>query len=146
MNIQSLCHSESVSAITFVKCPISHQGEKDKLRGLCDSTSNKLSQGGRCAFHGSRRCRPGWWARLGDPVSVLSRVQLFATLWTVALRLLCPWDSPSKNTGVGCHALLQGVLPDPGFELVSPVAPASAGGFFSTVLPGKSQSDMVLEV
>ena len=21
-------------------------------------------------------------------------------------RLLCPWDSPSKNTGVGCHALL----------------------------------------
>ena len=23
-------------------------------------------------------------------------------------RLLCPWDSPGKNTGVGCHALLQG--------------------------------------
>ena len=22
-------------------------------------------------------------------------------------RLLCPWDSPGKNTGVGCHALLQ---------------------------------------
>ena len=22
-------------------------------------------------------------------------------------RLLCPWDSPSKNTGVGCHCLLQ---------------------------------------
>ena len=22
--------------------------------------------------------------------------------------LLCPWDSPGKNTGVGCHALLQG--------------------------------------
>ena len=24
-------------------------------------------------------------------------------------RLLCPWDSPGKNTGVGCHALLQGI-------------------------------------
>ena len=24
-------------------------------------------------------------------------------------RLLCPWDSPSKNTGVGLHFLLQGV-------------------------------------
>ena len=24
-------------------------------------------------------------------------------------RLLCPWDSPGKNTGVGCHFLLQGV-------------------------------------
>ena len=24
-------------------------------------------------------------------------------------RLLCPWDSPGKNTGAGCHALLQGI-------------------------------------
>ena len=24
--------------------------------------------------------------------------------------LLCPWNSPDKNTGVGCHALLQGVF------------------------------------
>ena len=27
---------------------------------------------------------------------------------------LCPWDSPSKNTGVGCHALLQGIFPSQG--------------------------------
>ena len=26
-------------------------------------------------------------------------------------RLLRPWDSPGKNTGVGCHALLQGTFP-----------------------------------
>ena len=26
-------------------------------------------------------------------------------------RLLCPWDSPGKNTGVGCHALFQGIFP-----------------------------------
>ena len=25
-------------------------------------------------------------------------------------RLLCPWDSPGKNTGEGCHALLQGLF------------------------------------
>ena len=30
--------------------------------------------------------------------------------WNVASRLLCPWDSPGKNTGVGCHALLQGIF------------------------------------
>ena len=24
--------------------------------------------------------------------------------------LLCPWDSPGKNTGVECHALLQGIF------------------------------------
>ena len=33
-----------------------------------------------------------------------------ATPWTVANRLLCPWNSPGKNTGVGCHALLQGIF------------------------------------
>ena len=26
-------------------------------------------------------------------------------------RFLCQWDSPDKNTGVGCHALLQGIFP-----------------------------------
>ena len=26
-------------------------------------------------------------------------------------RLLCPWNSPGKNTGVGCHSLLQGIVP-----------------------------------
>ena len=31
------------------------------------------------------------------------------TLWPT--RLLCSWDSPGKNTGVGCHALLQGIIP-----------------------------------
>ena len=51
---------------------------------------------------------------------MLSCVWLFATPWTVAPRLLCPWDSPGKSTGVGCHSLLQGNLPDSGIELVSP--------------------------
>ena len=27
---------------------------------------------------------------------------------------LCPWDSPGKNTGVGSHALLQGIFPTQG--------------------------------
>ena len=29
-------------------------------------------------------------------------------------RLLCPWNSPGKNIGVGCHALLQGIFPTQG--------------------------------
>ena len=29
-------------------------------------------------------------------------------------RLLHPWDSPGKNTGVGCHFLLQGIFPTEG--------------------------------
>ena len=34
----------------------------------------------------------------------------FAIPWTVTPRLLCPLDFPGKNTGVGCHFLLQGIL------------------------------------
>ena len=29
-------------------------------------------------------------------------------------RLLCLWDSPGKNTGLGCHVLLQGIFPTQG--------------------------------
>ena len=29
-------------------------------------------------------------------------------------RLLCSWDSPGKNTGVDCHFLFQGMVPDQG--------------------------------
>ena len=36
---------------------------------------------------------------------LLQRVPLFATPWTVADRIFCPWTSPGKNTGVGCHFL-----------------------------------------
>ena len=40
-------------------------------------------------------------------LSCFSRVRLFATPWTVAHRLFCPWNSPGKNSGVGCNFLLQ---------------------------------------
>jgi len=33
-----------------------------------------------------------------------------------ASRLLCPWDAPGKNTGVGCHALLQEMFPTQGLN------------------------------
>ena len=41
------------------------------------------------------------------------------SLWPHGLqptRLLCPCDSPGKNTGVGCHALLQGIFPTQGLN------------------------------
>ena len=45
-------------------------------------------------------------------------------------RPLCPWDSRGKNTGVGCHALLQGIFLT---QWSSPrLLPALAGGFFTT--------------
>ena len=32
----------------------------------------------------------------------------------------CPWDSPGKNTGVGCHFLLQGIFSTQGSKFMSP--------------------------
>ena len=64
-------------------------------------------------------------------VCALSRDQLSATLWTVPARLLCPWDSPDKITGVGCHTLLQGIFSNGGIEPASLEFPALAGGFFT---------------
>ena len=52
-------------------------------------------------------------------VWLFGRSVVSGSLWPHGLqpaRLLCPWDPPGKNTGVGCHALLQGHLPDSGTE------------------------------
>ena len=40
-------------------------------------------------------------------LSRFSRVRLCATPETAAHQAPCPWDSPGKNTGEGCHFLLQ---------------------------------------
>ena len=47
-------------------------------------------------------------------------------------RLLCPQDSPGKNTGVDCHALLQWDLPNLGIEPMFLTSPARAARFFTT--------------
>ena len=50
-----------------------------------------------------------WWVKWSESRSVVSD-----SLWPHGLypaKLLCPWDSPGKNTGVDCHALLQGIFP-----------------------------------
>ena len=44
---------------------------------------------------------------------------------------------PGKDAGMGCHFLLQGNLPDPGIEPMSPLSPALAGRFLTTEPSGK---------
>ena len=41
----------------------------------------------------------------------LSYVQLLRPYGLQPARLLCPWDFPGKNTGVGCYFLLQEIFP-----------------------------------
>ena len=38
-------------------------------------------------------------------------------------RLLCPWDSPGKKTGVGCRFSLEGIFPTLGIKFMSPLSP-----------------------
>ena len=48
---------------------------------------------------------------------LLCHIWLFATPWTVVHYEPLPWHSPGKNTGVGCHSLLQGIFPTQGLNL-----------------------------
>ena len=47
---------------------------------------------------------------------MLSYALMYNSFWPRGwpARLLCPWDFPGKNTGVGCHFLLQGIFPTQG--------------------------------
>ena len=49
------------------------------------------------------------------------------------LRLLYPWNSPGKNTGVGGHSLLQGIFLAPG----SNPGPLMQTNFLPPESPGK---------
>ena len=55
----------------------------------------------------------------------------FSHVWHF-VRLLCPWDFSGKTTRVGCHALLQGNVPDSEIEPVSLMSPTLAGKFLTT--------------
>ena len=49
-------------------------------------------------------------------------------------RLLCPWDFPGKNTGVGCHFLLQGTFP---IQVSNPHLLCLLHWLFTTGPPGR---------
>ena len=96
-----------------------------------DAKSYKRGQVGTLALPGAQE-RPqiggdilpgsqrGWaWVRT-EGIYCCSVAQLCLTLlWPHRLqqaRLLCPWDFPDKNTGVGGHFHLQGIFPTQGWN------------------------------
>ena len=46
-----------------------------------------------------------------ESIKSLSSVWLLQAHRQKPARLLCLWNFPGKNTGVGCHSLLQGIFP-----------------------------------
>ena len=60
-------------------------------------------------------------------------------------RLFCPCDSPGMNTGVGCHALLQGIFLTQGLNSHLLYLLHCQVGSLPLVPPGEPQTHIVLE-
>ena len=87
---------------------------------ICWKLLSKGSVWRRTAHHQSRVWETIWDPQAHGGWGWLSRSVVSDSLWSHRLqpaRLLCPWDSPGKNTGVGCHFLLQGIFPMQGSNL-----------------------------
>ena len=64
-----------------------------------------------------------WWAAVFGVAQSQTRLKWLSSS---SSRLLCPWNSPSKNTRVGCHSLLQIFLTQDGTRVS-----CIAGRFFT---------------
>ena len=67
-------------------------------------------------------------------------VQLLPSCLTLC-NLLCPQDCPGKNTGVGCHALLQEIFPTQESNCIACASPAlQADSFFTAEIDSSLDS------
>ena len=66
------------------------------------------------------------------------RVWLFATPWTVAHQAPLSIEFSRQEYRIGLPFPTPKYIPDPGIKPLSPESPELAGGFFTTVPPGKS--------
>ena len=130
------CPWDSPGKNTGVGCHFLLQCTKVKSESEVAQSCPTLSGPMDCSLpgssiHGIFQARVLEWGAIAFSVGHFSSVQFFATLWTIGARLSVHWNSPGKNTGVGCHALLQGIFPPQGLNpcLLS-ASPAMAGRFF----------------
>ena len=78
---------------------LSWEGQEEILNSLTKSPDSMCEQG--CY---SVKCL-GMHAKL-----LQSCLTVCDPMDPMDIRVLCPWDYPGKNTGVGCHALLQEII------------------------------------
>ena len=79
-------------------------------------------------------------------LSLFGHVPDFVTLQTVAHQPPCLWSSPGKNTGVACHFLLQGNIPNPGIKHVSPEVLALQADSLPLSLSGSLRDDDLMQM
>ena len=68
---------------------------------------------------------------------MLSHIQLFVILWTVARQSPLSMEFSKQEYWSGLPFPIPGDLPDPGIEPTSPLFPSLAGRFFTTAPPRK---------
>ena len=73
-------------------------------------------------------------------LSRFSRVQLFATLWTIACQALHVMGFSRQEYWSGLPCPSPGDLPDPGIKFASLTSPSLAGGFFTTSATWKASA------
>ena len=77
----------------------------------------------KCSFSTFPTIWPDWSFQIVNVIKSfaccsLTHVRLFCNPHGLQpTRLFCPWNFRSKNTGVGCHFLFQGVFPTQGWNL-----------------------------
>ena len=59
-------------------------------------------------------CHPAYLTYMQSQSVKVLVAQLYPTLFDP---MVCPWNSPGKNTGMGCHSLFQGIFPTQGQNL-----------------------------
>ena len=72
-------------------------------------------------------------------VLLLKRVRLFETPWTVAPQAPLSMEFSRQEYWSKLPFPISGAIPDPGIKPEFLVSPALAGGFFTTVPPGKKE-------
>ena len=65
----------------------------------------------------------------------------FVTLWTVARQAPLSMGFSRQEYGVGCHALLRGIILTPGIKPMSLTFPALVGRFFTTSATWEAQAN-----
>ena len=131
----SRCHPLcGPASSTGVPGPWHEERSGMEAEGVCCTWCGPLWEGCYCwgthiASFSCRHSFSWWWCLVAQCVLLFRK-----PMDCIAPRLLCSWDFPGKNTGVGCHFLLQGIFPDPGIE---PVSSALTGRFFIAEPPGK---------
>ena len=104
MQYTHLCKGVLLKLLLFIM----HHCSNDIRFNYCNFISNNASS---AVYFPSSKLS---WVMWSESHSVLS-----SAFWPHGLepaRLLCPWNSPGKNPGVGCHALLQGIFPTHGLS------------------------------